>query len=388
MASKSWFEENRHLLGSWAPQIEDFVEGHDKATEGKRRVGRYVLWCLDNNLDPIQRNDNQVDEYFGEVRLLRNGTKHFPPPTQNSVRRWISKWHEWLEPASAAAYRQMFVLTWNPKPQDMSSAKLDDHLDRCQRRIQATEDGGTWVDWWSTGKRKSGINEGDDLVLFLHGTEGGIIASGTAVSEIYQDFDGGEEEQNWVNVEWQCWVAAEDCLPLAQLRSSIAPKFFEYIPRASGQQLSDTEADSLRQAWHDWRNELLIHPPPLSGEEEGVRAASDRKIPEGAVVQTRVNRYERSSWARAKCLRHYGYKCQVCGFDFEERYGKLGKGFMHVHHLTPLHEIAGNPDYLLDPIKDLRPVCPNCHAMLHRPKSGTLTVEELQGYLRAAQTTT
>jgi 5-methylcytosine-specific restriction protein A len=36
-------------------------------------------------------------------------------------------------------------------------------------------------------------------------------------------------------------------------------------------------------------------------------------------------------------------------------------------------------EYLLDPVKDLVPVCPNCHAMLHRGINGrVLTVEELR----------
>ncbi len=96
MANTSWFEENRHLLGSWALRIEDFAEGHDKATEGKRRVGRYVLWCLDNNLNPTQPNDDQVTQYLNQARLLKDGTQPFPQPLKNRVRGWISKWHNWL----------------------------------------------------------------------------------------------------------------------------------------------------------------------------------------------------------------------------------------------------------------------------------------------------
>jgi len=34
-------------------------------------------------------------------------------------------------------------------------------------------------------------------------------------------------------------------------------------------------------------------------------------------------------------------------------------------------------EYEVDPINDLRPVCPNCHAMLHRKKP-PLTIEELE----------
>lgn len=95
---------------------------------------------------------------------------------------------------------------------------------------------------------------------------------------------------------------------------------------------------------------------------------------EGAVKQVTVNAYERDPNARRKCVEHYGVKCAVCEFDFGEKFGELGEGFIHVHHLKPLNEIG--QEYRTDPVADLRPVCPNCHAMLHRRKPA-LTVEEL-----------
>jgi hypothetical protein len=85
---------------------------------------------------------------------------------------------------------------------------------------------------------------------------------------------------------------------------------------------------------------------------------------EGLKAIVSVNRYERNSEARKKCIEYYGLNCSVCNFNFEEKYGELGKGFIHVHHLTQLASI--NKSYQLDPIKDLRPVCPNCHSMLHK----------------------
>ena len=102
------------------------------------------------------------------------------------------------------------------------------------------------------------------------------------------------------------------------------------------------------------------------------------EIPEGAKTQVMVNRYERHPEARRRCLDHFGYECQVCGLRFEERYGELGREFMQVHHKLPLSEIADPDNYTVNPLEDLVPVCPNCHAMLHRPAGTTLTVEELR----------
>lgn len=100
---------------------------------------------------------------------------------------------------------------------------------------------------------------------------------------------------------------------------------------------------------------------------------------EGAVRTVTVNVFERDPNARRKCIAQWGTRCVVCSFDFGEHYGELGAGFIHVHHLRPLAEIGER--YELNPIADLRPVCPNCHAMLHR-RQPTLTIEQLLAFMQ------
>lgn len=75
----------------------------------------------------------------------------------------------------------------------------------------------------------------------------------------------------------------------------------------------------------------------------------------------------------------YGTTCTCCGFDFEKVYGEHGRGFIHVHHIKPLHTIGEN--YVVDPVTDMLPLCPNCHAMVHRG-SKVLLVEELKKKMR------
>ena len=100
---------------------------------------------------------------------------------------------------------------------------------------------------------------------------------------------------------------------------------------------------------------------------------------EGAKKTVTVNVYERDPSARAACLRRWGIRCTVCSFAFKATYGDLGDAYIHVHHLRPLSEIGAA--YELDPVRDLRPVCPNCHAMLHR-RIPALHIEALQEILR------
>lgn len=99
---------------------------------------------------------------------------------------------------------------------------------------------------------------------------------------------------------------------------------------------------------------------------------------EGASRVIFVNSYERNAAARARCIAHYGFKCAVCTFNFKERYGGLGNRYIHVHHRVSLAEIK--KEYKLNPIRDLVPICPNCHAMIHKTQPA-LTVEELRKHL-------
>jgi 5-methylcytosine-specific restriction protein A len=101
---------------------------------------------------------------------------------------------------------------------------------------------------------------------------------------------------------------------------------------------------------------------------------------EGASKAIKVNAYERNPQARNACIEHYSVRCIVCGMNFQEKYGDIGKGFIHVHHIKPLGEIGA--EYRVDPLNDLCPVCPNCHAMLHMRKP-PYSVKELKSMLRS-----
>jgi 5-methylcytosine-specific restriction enzyme A len=105
---------------------------------------------------------------------------------------------------------------------------------------------------------------------------------------------------------------------------------------------------------------------------------SDQPYIEGASQSVVVNSFERNSKARKKCIEHHGCMCVVCGFRFDIVYGSIGENYIHVHHVIPLSEIRR--EYKLDPIKDLIPICPNCHAMIHRTRPA-LTVDQLKQYL-------
>lgn len=99
---------------------------------------------------------------------------------------------------------------------------------------------------------------------------------------------------------------------------------------------------------------------------------------EGTKQQVLVNKYERNPRARKMCIQKYGCICNICQFDFQKQYGELGKDFIHVHHIIPISENKGR-SYKVDYENDLIPVCPNCHAMLHR---SNISIEALKDAIR------
>ena len=89
-----------------------------------------------------------------------------------------------------------------------------------------------------------------------------------------------------------------------------------------------------------------------------------------------TTKYERSSKNREAAIRIHGTKCMICGFDFGQKYGELGKGYIEVHHIKPLATLE--QEVVINPETDLICVCANCHRMLNRFKNYIVTVEELK----------
>jgi 5-methylcytosine-specific restriction endonuclease McrA len=94
---------------------------------------------------------------------------------------------------------------------------------------------------------------------------------------------------------------------------------------------------------------------------------------EGIIHSVLSSQVERNIFARQACIEYYGYKCQICSFDFVDKYGELGKNFIHVHHIEDISLKGG--EYTVNPKKDLIPVCPNCHAMLHKQRPAMMPDE-------------
>jgi 5-methylcytosine-specific restriction protein A len=127
-------------------------------------------------------------------------------------------------------------------------------------------------------------------------------------------------------------------------------------------------------------------PAPVYEKDEILRLpeeiADDESLLEGSRRKITINAYERNPKARRECIAHHGTSCAVCRFNFAEVYGEVGKDFIHVHHLKQLADIGS--EYEVNPVSDLRPVCPNCHAIIHKGNP-PYSIEEVKSFLRSRQ---
>lgn len=259
-----------------------------------------------------------------------------------------------------------FLLTW--KPDEWGYEKLKERLESYAS--------GEVVQRWSCGSTKS-ISAGSRVFLSKQGKgHKGIFGSGHVTKEPFEEAHFNEEKRAAGKNSLYVMVNFDRLYdPLSEIkvnRSELElfnPKVWD--SQGSGKKIPDEAAANLELLWLERTGGVGIPYP-----DEITEASS---VKEGASKKVFVNAYERNSEARERCIRKWGLNCAVCNFHFELFYGKLGKGYIHVHHLKPLSEIREK--YEINPEVDLRPVCPNCHSMLHRNKQ-VHSIEDLQNLVR------
>lgn len=261
-----------------------------------------------------------------------------------------------------------FLFAWNPEKWNWENL---------EQNIEQLENTGKASERWSCASHKK-IKLGDRAFLVRLGSEPrGIFASGYVASYpfIAEHWKIKDKEVPRILIDFDILLNPneEPILELDILKKGKL-KNQNWTPQSSGISIKPEIVEELEAIWFNFiaTQEIKKNPylPPNNEE--------SKTYTEGALNQIIQTRYERNPHARAACISHYGYSCSVCQLNFEKRFGKIGKDFIHVHHLTQISMIKKK--YVVDPIKDLRPVCPNCHAMLHRQKI-PLTIEELKTIL-------
>lgn len=257
-----------------------------------------------------------------------------------------------------------YLFVWNPKRWDW--ATLDQSVDQLEATGRLTEK-------WSCSSHKAAAI-GDRAFLLRLGVEPkGIMGSGAIASRAFLSphWSGEDKLVPRVIIDFDT-LLHPDKSPLLGLdllsREPLARQ--TWTPQASGISIAPEVVPALEALWFEFLSSDESRAERFlvgNAEEQGAYS-------EGAQTRVEVTRYERNPHARRACIEHYGPACVVCGLNFEKRYGKLGRNFIHVHHLQSIAAVGQVT--VVDPVTDLRPVCPNCHAMLHR-KTPPLRIEEL-----------
>jgi 5-methylcytosine-specific restriction protein A len=260
-----------------------------------------------------------------------------------------------------------YLLAWNPNR--WVWVNLDN--DR-----MAVRRGGSARQRWSCGK-VTHIAPGSRFFLIRLGQEPkGIIGSGRIASAPYKAAHWDLTRESgatalFVDVDFDSLSSK----PLIDWGTLNSPPLegFHWATQMSGIKIPSIQSAALEKLWRSVTpvKEIAIPEEVL----EGIR------FQEGALKKIQVNVYERDARARAACIEHYGHKCSVCDFDFEKVYGEIGVGYIHVHHLIPLSKIV--KEYSVDPVKDLRPVCANCHAVIHL-RTIPFTIEEVKRFMKGS----
>lgn len=246
-----------------------------------------------------------------------------------------------------------FLFTW--KPERWSWKSLDADVERCKAKKY-------FDDQWSCGVTKK-IVPGDRAFLIKIGSEQptGIMASGTVLTLPFKGEHYSDPTKMALYVDLRYDVLLHPQKEKILLKSDLQKEILKvnWSSHASGMTIHPDGAALLETLWSAHLTQIGLSPLTLPEE-----ILTPERYWEGALRRIFVNAYERDPRARQACLQHHGNSCSICGFDFEETFGEIGKGFIHVHHLRQLSEIG--KAYAVDPLHDLMPVCPNCHAMLHK----------------------
>jgi 5-methylcytosine-specific restriction enzyme A len=256
------------------------------------------------------------------------------------------------------------LLGWNP-------AHWDDWQPSYPEAILEVARTGVFRGRWTVSDTRR-IPVGADAWLLLQGSIRGLIGHATVTSTPYREADHARpgRANTYVNVDFDALLSIGDQIPFEVLIER-APNAGWTTPHGSGHRVPEIDEPTVRAVWAE-------HTP---SDENDPILPTPGTFPEEALTRVVMNRYERDPHARRLCLAHYGTSCAACGFSFEAAYGQGGEGFIHIHQLVPLSQLG--PGYELDPIRDLIPLCPNCHYMAHR-RQVPYTPSELRRMMKNA----
>lgn len=338
--------------------------------EGKGFTGDISNDAIDYYLENIRKDygreglRNAIESV--EKYIVHYESKHKIKSKLNEKRKILNRHQQVLDSQlteksiTQKTSSKTYLFAWNP------NNWLWEGL---EENIEELQNSGSVKLRWSCRSHKS-VKIGDRAFLVRLGSNPrGIMASGTVASLPFlaRHWNGEEKQVERVIIEFDAILNPVES-PILPLDSLLPSQ--KWTPQSSGISISKEAAEDLEKKWFEFINRQEYSIGTQTKEAE--KATTFIEGASRDVIQTFR---ERNPYARKVCLEEYGYTCQVCCFDFVKQYGLIGKEFIHVHHLNMVSSKKG--EYELNPVEDLRPVCPNCHAMIHK-RNPPYSIEEMK----------
>ena len=231
--------------------------------------------------------------------------------------------------------------------------------------------------------RPKGVNEGLFKIKVVYRNNSKLIAEFTPLdAQFTKSMDYSDEYRKELFSKYAQELEKNGRCSISINDNPLMPPYSDWPSSVSSltvnlSRIVDSSTTDIIQLTVEWVTKIILLISSLLNFEQIYDDSAF--IADGAETVVTQNKYERNPLNRKACLMIRGYSCAVCGFNFVDRYGPVGKDFIHVHHITPVSKLNGETP--INPIKDLIPVCPNCHYMLHK-RNPPYTVDELKTMLR------
>ena len=261
---------------------------------------------------------------------------------------------------SAESYEvQHYVLTWDCKSEE---------LIWLEGLIKETFWGKAPRFEWSVYNTQT-VKRGDRAFFLRQRLEPrGLIGLGSVLDEPHKGvhWKDPDKEVLYVTVEWE-YILEEPLISYEELSAKFPSVYWK--TQRCGISCKTIGADI----------EALFKGRARMAEGTSLDVQIVDNLIEGAIKSIMVNSFERNINVRSRCIRKWGYTCVVCKTNLQSVYGEVARRLIHIHHLTPLAALKAS--HSVDPENDLRPVCPNCHSVIHR-REPPYSIEEMRGFLQ------
>lgn len=224
---------------------------------------------------------------------------------------------------------------------------------------------------WDISGAAGTLEPGSDVWFAVSGERPGLAGHGVVTSSPYAlagPQDSPDDRLHLVDLDIDVLLPLNETVPLGGLPAEV----HALLPEPGGVSGLDRSAgENLRRIWSaSAANGPAGYPHPLPG-----------SLPQQAVRWSLASRYEADPDAARICRVHHGPVCSACGLDPEAVFGAAGAGVLQVHHIVPPALLSD--EYELDPVTDLVPLCPTCHAVAHAGVPDPYTPAELRRLLAA-----